>query len=132
MDYQIENIIIVYSFVIVLWVSMTIWREVNNKDIEILRKELFGLNSWSLLHFINYLLLGYLAPDYIIQIIIIGVLFELIEIPLGLYLSKYIDSKFVKDTIVNSIGAILGYLLYQIYKNDVILSKFIVKDPNQY
>lgn len=126
MDYQLENIIIVYGLVIVFWVCATIWREVNNKDIEILRNELFGLNGWSLLHFINYILLGYLAHDYLIQIIILGALFEILEIPLGIYVSKYIDSKFVKDTIVNSIGAIIGYFMYQIYPIDVVLRNLIL------
>lgn len=121
MNYQVENIIIVYGIVILFWVSVTIWREMNKKDIKILRKEIFGLNGWSMLHFINYFFLGYLSPNYVIQVIILGAIFELMEIPLGMYVSKYIDAKFVKDTIVNSVGAILGYLIYKKYPKKVKL-----------
>ena len=85
MNYQIENVIIVYGFVLVFWISLTIWREMNKRDVKILRKELFGLNGWSLLHFINYIFLGYLAPDYVIVVIILGAIFEIMEIPLGMY-----------------------------------------------
>lgn len=121
MNYEVENIIIVYGIVIVFWVSVTIWREINKRDIKILRKGMFGLNGWSMLHFINYIFLGYLAPNYVMQVIILGAIFELMEVPLGMYVSKYIDAKFVKDTIVNSVGAILGYLIYKKYPKKVKL-----------
>ena len=127
MNYQVENIIIVYVIVLVFWISLTIWREINKKDVKILRKEIFGLNGWSLLHFINYIFLGYFAPDYLIQVIILGAVFEIIEIPLGMYVSKYIDAKFVKDTIVNSVGAISGYLIYKKYPKRVRLRNLMNK-----
>ena len=127
MNYQIENIIIVYGIALVFWISLTIWREINKKDVKILRKEIFGLNGWSLLHFINYIFLGYFAPDYLIQVIILGAVFEIIEIPLGMYVSKYIDAKFVKDTIVNSVGAISGYLIYKKYPKRVRLRNLMNK-----
>ena len=127
MNYQIENVIIVYGIVVVFWISLTMWREMNKKDVKILRKELLGLNGWSLLHFINYIFLGYLAPDYVVQVIILGAIFEIMEIPLGMYVSKYIDAKFVKDTIVNGVGAILGYLIYKKYPKRVRLRKLMNK-----
>ena len=127
MNYQVENIVIVYGIVLVFWISLTIWREMNKKDVKILRKELFGLNGWSLLHFINYIFLGYFAPDYVIQVIILGAVFEIMEIPLGMYISKYIDAKFVKDTIVNSVGAISGYLIYKKYPKRVRLRNLMNK-----
>lgn len=99
----------------------------NKKDVKILRKELFGLNGWSILHFINYIFLGYLAPDYVVQVIILGAIFELMEVPLSMYVSKYIDAKFVKDTIVNSVGAISGYLIYKKYPKKVRLGKLMNK-----
>jgi len=123
----VENIIIVYGIVIVFWISLTVWREMNGRDIKILRKELFGLNGWSILHFINYIFLGYLAPDYVVQVIILGAIFELMEVPLGMYVSKYIDAKFVKDTIVNSVGVISGYLIYKKYPKNVRLRKLMNK-----
>ena len=127
MNYQVENIIIVYGIVLVFWISLTIWREINKKDVKILRKEIFGMNGWSLLHFINYIFLGYFAPDYLIQVIILGAVFEIMEIPLGMYVSKYIDAKFVKDTIVNSVGAISGYLIYKKYPKRVRLRNLMNK-----
>ena len=129
MDYQVENIIIVYIIVIIFWLLTVIWREYNDKDIELYRKNIFmNLNGWSLLHFINYLFLGYLGPDYILQVIGIGIIFELMEIPLGMFVSKYIDSKVFMDTIVNTIGTITGYLIYKKYPKKIELRKELLMD----
>ena len=129
MDYQVENIIIVYIIVIIFWLLTVIWREYNDKDIELYRKIIFmDLNGWSLLHFINYLFLGYLAPDYMLQVIGIGIIFELMEIPLGMFVSKYIDSKVFMDTVVNTIGTITGYLIYKKYPKKIELRKELLMD----
>tara|TARA_B100001094_G_C18127613_1_gene770376 strand:- start:371 stop:784 length:414 start_codon:yes stop_codon:yes gene_type:complete len=129
MDYQVENIIIVYTIVIIFWLLTVMWREFNDKDIELYRKNiLLGFNGWSLLHFINYLFLGYFAPDYIIQVIVIGIIFELMEIPLGMFVSKYIDSKILMDTLVNTIGTITGYLIYKKYPKKIELRKELLMD----
>ena len=131
MNYQIENIIIIYGFVILFWIITVIWREYKNKDIVLFRKKiLYIFNGWSLLHFINYAFLGYFAPFYLKEVIILGILFELLEIPMGMLISKYIDSKLLLDTVVNTIGALLGYLLYKKNPKKIELKKELINIIN--
>ena len=122
MNYQIYNIITLYAISIVFWLFLVFYREYNKTDVNILRKCVIPkiCNGWCFLHFIHYTFLGYLAPDYWKSLIVIGIIFELIEIPLN-HLSKYIDSKLIMDTITNSSGVIFGLLLYKIFPNDINL-----------
>lgn len=53
-------------------------------------------------------------------LIIIGIIFEIIEIPLN-NLSKYIDSKLIEDSITNTLGVLTGVLIYSIYPNNINL-----------
>ena len=73
---------------------------------------------------INYFLLGYLAPDYIIYAFIIGILFEYFEIFLSKMI-KYVDGDVIKDTIINSIGLFLGYMTYLLFPNNIDLYSYI-------
>jgi hypothetical protein len=124
MNYQIENIIIIYGIVILHFLITIIWREYTKSDIKLYRnKIIFGLDGWALLHFINYLALGYLSPNYIIHVLLIGIIFEFLELPLGKYVSTYINSKIYMDAIVNSVGGLTGYLLYKKYPNKIELMK---------
>ena len=77
-------------------------------------------------HFLHYIVLGYLAPNYWMLIIMIGILFEVVEIYLN-KLSKYIDSKLIEDTITNTLGVIFGVLIYNIFPNKIDLCKDIKK-----
>ena len=132
MKKQIRNILIIYTITVTFWVSLVLYREFKKQDVEILRKSFeflqtnLNLNGWSLLHFINYMLLGLFAPHYWKELIVIGFIFELIEIPLG-KVSKYIDSKIVSDTIVNSLGVVAGYGLYQILRPSGALNKLVLE-----
>tara|TARA_B100001287_G_scaffold276826_1_gene289819 strand:+ start:6672 stop:7067 length:396 start_codon:yes stop_codon:yes gene_type:complete len=131
MNYQIENIIIIYGLVILFWIITVIWREYKKKDIMLFRKKiLYIFNGWSVLHFINYTFLGYFAPFYLKEVIILGILFELLEIPMGMLISKYIDSKLILDTIVNTSGALLGYLLYKKNPKKIELKKKLINIIN--
>ncbi len=122
---QIKNAIILYLISIVFWVSIVIYREYIKKDVGCLRQMyIFECDGWCFMHFFHYLLLGYCAPDYLWHLIIIGFLFELVEIPLS-NVSKYIDSKVVKDTIVNSFGVICGVLLQRLFPMNINLQKII-------
>ena len=112
MKKQVRNIIVIYTITILFWISLVLYRECQKKDVTILRRSVqflnLNLNGWSLLHFINYMFLGFFAPDYWKELIVIGFLFELAEIPLS-EMSQFIDSKIFSDTIVNSLGVLAGY-----------------------
>jgi len=126
MNYQLNNIIILYSFGISFWLLLVFYREYYNKDIYFLRKYFIPklCNGWCLLHFFHYTFLGYLAPDYWYYLIFFGIIFEFIEIPLN-YLSSYIDSKIIMDTITNTLGIIFGILLYKFYPKNIDLLSIV-------
>ena len=123
MNYEISNIIFLYIINLIYWI-LTVWyREYKEKDISFLKKELIpNCDGWCMNHIIHYTLLGYFASSYWMYVILIGVIFELIEIPLN-KVSKYIDSKLVKDTITNTIGTFLGVSISKIYPNNIDLYK---------
>lgn len=124
-DREVRNIIIIYGISIIYWITLVFYREYFNRDIKLLRKNVvLNCNGWCLSHFFNYLALGYCAPSYIIELIIIGIIFELIEIPLN-SISKYIDSKLIEDTFVNTLGILMGALIYKLYPKKIDLYQII-------
>lgn len=127
MNNQIKNAVILYIISIFFWGSMVIYREIKKQDVAILRKNIFGnLNGWSLLHFIHYTALGYMAPDYFWYLVLIGFLFEIAEMGLNKF-SKYIDSKIVEDTMVNTSGLIFGVILFNFYPKKINLWRIFIK-----
>lgn len=126
MNKQVRNIIVIYTITVTFWISLVLYREFKKSDVAILRHGIqflntnLNLNGWSLLHFINYMMLGFFAPDYWKQLIIIGFIFELMEVPLS-QMSQFIDSKIVSDTIVNSAGVLAGYGLYKLVNTKKLL-----------
>ena len=126
-DREISNIIIIFTIGVSYWLLLVLYREINKKDINILRNNIiFKCNGWCMSHFIHYMVLGFLAPNYWMFIIMIGILFEVVEIYLN-KLSKYIDSKLFEDTITNTLGVIIGVLIYNIFPNKIHLYKHIKK-----
>ena len=124
-DRQIRNIIILYCISVFYWITLVIYREIKQKDIKVLRKNIIlNCNGWCMSHFIHYLILGYCAPKYWIQLIIIGIIFELIEIPLN-NLSKYIDIKLLADTFTNSLGVMIGVILFKLFPYEIDLYKLL-------
>jgi len=122
---QTKNIVILYLISITFWLSLVIYRECYKKDIKILRNDVIsGCNGWCIGHFIHYLFLGYCAPDYWKELILIGIAFEIIEIPLN-NMSRYIDSKLIEDTITNSLGVIAGYIIYLMFPINVTLMSYL-------
>ena len=118
---QLINILIIFTIAILFWLSIVFVREIKKKDIEILRKNIISTcNMWCVGHFFTYLILGYLAPKYWIHIIIVGILFEILEMFLN-KISVYIDSKLIEDSVVNSLGVLIGVLLYKIYPINIDL-----------
>jgi uncharacterized protein YacL len=122
-DRQVTNIIILFGIGFTYWVGTVLYREINKKEINILKNNLLlKCDGWCVSHFFHYLLLGYLAPKYIHFIILIGITFELFEIILHKF-SKYVDGKPFSDTITNSLGALTGLIFYKIYPNKIDLYK---------
>ena len=123
MNRQIENFLIIYACVILYAVLTLTYRYLTNREFS--RKEYFyKCNHWCIGHIINYFLLAYLAPDYIIYAFIIGILFEYFEIFLSKMI-KYVDGYVFKDTIINSIGLFLGYMTYLLFPNNIDLYSYI-------
>lgn len=123
MNRQIENFLIIYACVILYLVLTIIYRYLTNSNFS--KKEYFyKCNYWCIGHIINYFLLGYLAPDYIIYALIIGILFEYFEIILS-KITKYVNSDVIKDSIINSIGLFLGYMTYLLFPNNIDLYSYI-------
>ena len=124
---ELRNIIILYGIAILYWLILVIYREFSKSDIHILRKNIiFKCNGWCISHFLHYLLLGYCAPRYWLFLILIGIIFEIIEIPLN-KVSKYIDSKLIEDSITNSLGVICGVILSKIFPIKIDLYKLFKK-----
>ena len=126
-DREIRNIIIIFSIGISYWITLVIYRELTQKDIKILRKNIiFKCNGWCLSHFFHYLILGYLAPTYWKELICIGIIFEIIEIPMN-KMSKYIDSKLIEDSLTNSLGIIIGLAIWKMFPNNIDLYQILFK-----
>lgn len=114
-DKQIRNIIILYLIAILFWSSSVIYREYHKVDFNILNKTYYKCNGWCSLHFINYILLGFYAPDYWKLIVVIAFSFELLEYYLHRF-SQFVTSKIIRDTIINITGLFVGIGLHKIYK----------------
>jgi hypothetical protein len=55
-----------------------------------------------------------------IYIILIGIIFECIEFGLN-NISPFIDSKIIEDTIINTIGVLVGIGIYKLYPKKIDL-----------
>lgn len=109
---QASSLVSLYIIAIVFWLTLVIWRERKKQDNEFMRYDTFSFcNNWCIGHFIHYFALGLVAPDLWYISLVTGILFELAEIPMGMFFSKYVDSKLVADTITNSSGLLLGCIV---------------------
>jgi len=114
---ELRNTIIIYGIGITYWLLIVFYREYHQKDLLILKKNIiFNCNGWCISHYLHYLILSYFSPSYWYYLILIGIIFEIIEIPLN-KLSIYIDSKLIKDTITNTLGVLTGVILSKIFPN---------------
>lgn len=111
---QIKSIIIIYTITIIFWLSLVAYREYHNRDIQLLRETYYKCDGWCLLHFFNYILLGFFAPKYWKQIAVIAFTYEILEIYFHKF-SQFIDSKIINDTIINTTGLFVGIGLHKIY-----------------
>ena len=114
MNKQIIYICLTYVFITLLLGGSIIYRKIVHKDIEFLKNKIgiYSLNGWSISHLLLYIVLGYLAPDYWKELILIGVLFEIYEYFLEFIMKyKYVTSKLISDSIINSLGVLIGVLI---------------------
>lgn len=112
---QIKYAIIIYLLTLIFWITLVCYREYNNTDIYFLRDVYYDCDGWCLLHFFNYILLGFFAPDYWKEILFIAVAYEFVEMILNKTVSKYIDAKLVSDTIINTTGLFVGIGLHKTF-----------------
>ena len=120
---EFTNLTIIYLIGLLYWLSCVIFMEFTGKDICMLRKFIIpNCNGWCMSHFMHYIVLAYVAPSYWWLLIIAGFLFEFIELCLS-NASNFIDYNIIKDTVTNTLGVIIGLLLYKIFKSEVDLKK---------
>lgn len=114
MHQQLQNLIIIYCIVSFLFLLTVIVRLYNGKDITFLRKTDFFNNCdyWCISHFILYFLLGYFAPKYWYISFILSILWECAEYIFQTYDFSYIKCKGMKDVKTNTIGLLLGTIVY--------------------
>ena len=118
----ILTILIIISYLpdILFWSSIIYYRNINNTDVKILRQKYFyNISGWEILHFISYLLKGFIFGEiYFIHFICIGFIFEFLELFIqknSKYLKiKFVDSQIIKDTIVNTIGYFIGMIIFSL------------------
>ena len=115
---QLRYLLGLYAIGFTFWVVLVVWREVQQRDAQWMRRTYVpgvpvvgDVNGRALGHFLHYLCLGFFAPDLWPWAALAGFAFELSEIPMGRFLSSYVDSKIVEDTVTNSTGLLLGVLL---------------------
>ena len=124
------NILLLISYLpdFLFWSSINYYRNIKNRDVKILRNNYFlNVSGWEILHFISYLLKGiFFGKKYFIHFISIGLIFEFFELFVqenSEYLNiKFVDSQVITDTIVNSLGYIVGcIIIYFLFKNKPLI-----------
>ena len=131
--YLLFNILLLLSYLpdFLFWSSITYYRNIRNRDIKILKNNYFlNVSAWEILHFISYLIKGlFFGKKYFIYFIGFGFIFEFIELFIqanSKYLNiKFVNSKIITNTIVNSFGYIVGVtLLSLMFKNKPFIKFF--------
>ena len=108
MEKQVKHAIIIYILAIVLIIIAAITRYTGNYDIMEynwfscewfgkLFKEKENFSSWAFSHFMLYLILGYVAPDYWLLLFIIGVFWEIIEWGTSKFIQNTCEIDFIKN-----------------------------------
>lgn len=106
---QLCCIAVIYAISLAFWLGTIAYRSHVDRDIEGLKRPLFAFacDGWCVLHFVSYALLGFLAPDYWYALILIGFLFEFVEMGAS-RLFRFVDYSIISDTLVNTAGVVLG------------------------
>ena len=121
MHTQIKHALLVFAAVTIALIVTIVYRIVTKKEIVWMDKKYFylfnhAIDGWVLSHFIMYLMLGFVAPNYWCIILLWGVFFEYVEKILGNVFSLPIYSNITSDPIVNTAGYIVGFTLQHVFK----------------
>ena len=105
----------IYASSLVFWIATVLYREHTRRELSGLKRVRFTLftldcNGWCILHLLSYALMGWLAPEYWPAVVLIGTLFEFVEMFLS-KASRFIEHNVAADTIINTVGVLSGVLL---------------------
>jgi hypothetical protein len=103
----------IYMGSMVFWLAITTMRETLNRDALFMRKRPFSFcncNMWCIGHFLQYMLIGMLTPQFAAVSAGIGIAFEFVEAALSKR-SKFCTSKIIDDPITNCSGLALGMII---------------------
>lgn len=110
---------------LVFWITCTIWRNKNKRDIKWLQKKYIkNYNGWNIGHFVSYFIKGaYFNTKYILEFFLIGFIFEFIEhfiqYKTGI---NFVRSSIIRDTIINMTGYICGIILVYVVRSLIVRS----------
>ncbi len=120
MNKQLLHLIYIYGITGSFMLIIVLIRTFYNKNVLKFKKykllNNLDYNFWNVGHFIMYILLGYLAPNYWYISFTLSILWEYIE----LYLSNIgieITSNVNNDIITNTLGLIIGIIINKYYPN---------------
>lgn len=118
---QKRNMFIIYGISVLLILITIIYRLLVKSDINVLQVPIIlNINGWSITHFILYIFLGYFAHSLWYILIIIGFIFEIVELVISNF-TVYVTHKIIDDPIINTFGILFGVILYRILPNKVDL-----------
>lgn len=113
---QLYFIIAICCISLCFFIATIAYRTYHNQDIRRLKTVYLTLkcNGWCALHFISYALMGFLAPSYWYILIILGFLFEFVEIGIS-RMFKFVDYAVIRDTLINTSGVIFGVFIRTVF-----------------
>ena len=115
MDYQLRNLILIYSSVAIFLIIAVIYRYIINSDISFLtNKVIFSCDYWCTSHLIMYIFLGFFAPKFWYVSLTLSLFWEYFEYLIE-RISTYIRSN-NEDLLTNAIGLIIGIGINKTYR----------------
>ena len=122
---QKRNMFIIYGTGLVLLIIVMSYVKLYNKNIFLSNECLLNIKGWTLTHITLYTFLGYFAHSLWYILIIIGFIFEIIELIINSLFTEF-EYRFLKDPIANTFGILIGIILYRIIPHKVDLYKNIL------
>jgi hypothetical protein len=119
---QKRNMFVIYGIGLIMLLIVLIYiKTYNTTHFNFLSKPcIFNIKGWTLTHVILYTFLGYFAPSLWYLLIIIGFLFEIVELLID-KLIMCLEYRMLDDPIANTVGLLFGIILYRIVPNKVDL-----------
>ena len=120
MDKQLLHLIYIYGITSSFMLIIVLFRTFYNKNVFKFKKyKLFNNFECDLLcfsHFIMYILLGYLSPNYWYISFILSIIWEYLEVYLS-NMGVLIIPNLKNDIITNTLGLIIGIIINKYYRN---------------